>query len=214
MHAEYQEMKKNAIDFLNDNDSNFSFTVDGWTAANMSSFCGITIHFIDILWNLISFALNLVPINGKHRGSDTADFVYNTLKTFGVEKKIQGITCDNARVNDTFMEKLQEKLKEDGIFVDIHDKHFKCLDHVINLGVQAILVNISEKYVETRRGEEYLDLEDNDDQNYDDEDDEDEVFENGDLRDIFLRIRQTCKKIRKSGQLRIYLKGFCEMKGN
>lgn len=218
LHSEFKAMKENTRHFLAANESKFSFTFDGWTAANFSSFYGITIHLIVEDWFLVSFGLDLVPAEGKHTGIDMAYFFYNTAKEFGIEHKIQGITVDNANVNDTFITNLQEILAKQDIFLDVEDMHFRCMDHIINLGVQAMLKSVSEKYAETQgNAENDEETEDAEDLDFEDDekfpDDEESLESSMTLNNIFQKVRSTSKIIRRSGQLRIMLKGYCEMKG-
>lgn len=100
-------------------------------------------------------------------------------------------------------------MENEGILYKTKDFHFRCLYHILNLGVQAILKCISGKYSGTilNRSEETDDFEDGD---YEEE--QADVFAGNALMDIFMKIRSTRKKIKNSGQLRIMLKGFCEMK--
>lgn len=46
-----------------------------------------------------------------------------------------GITVDNASANTTFIECLGEILNKP----DVEDLHFRCLSHILNLGVQDML---------------------------------------------------------------------------
>lgn len=138
LNDELDLMEQNLVKFLSELDSNVSFTYDGWTGPNFESWYGLTIHFINKLWNLISFAIDLIPANGKHSGKDIAEFFYESLKKFDLIKKIQGITTDNARVNDTFVAEFCKISDDEGVSYN-SDIHFRCLSHVLNLGVQSIL---------------------------------------------------------------------------
>ena len=100
---EFSKMEGNLKQILEENDSKFSFTIDGWTARNGKSFYGVTIHFIDKDWNYISLALDLIPSNGNHTGKDIADMFFNAIKRYKIENKVQGITLDNASANTVFI---------------------------------------------------------------------------------------------------------------
>lgn len=106
---EYYKMKDNLKKILNENDCKFSFTIYGWTAPNFESYYGITIHFIDNNWKFQSLALHFVPLNGKHTGKDIANFFLNIIKDYGIQKKVQDITLDNAAANTTFIQELNEQ---------------------------------------------------------------------------------------------------------
>lgn len=85
-------------------------------------------------------ALDFIPSKGKHTGKDIANFFYDSLKKIRILRKIQGITADNASVNTTFMEKLENKFSKSGTLTfDAEDQHFRCFCHIINLAVQDVL---------------------------------------------------------------------------
>lgn len=208
---EYHKMKNNLKDILNKNESKFSFTIDGWTAPNFESYYGITIHFIDNNWKFQSLALDFIPSNGKHTGKDIANFFLNIIKDYDIQKKVQGITLDNAAANTTFIQELSMLMDNDGIVFDTEDQHFRCFAHIINLAIQDVLKLINIKqclnnlYSDTN---EYNDSEDEHEDELSDDDmnaNENEIFSR-----IINNIRNTCKKIRRSEQLTIRLKLFCE----
>ena len=115
--------KKALIDLIKKNSSKFSFTIDGWTAMTGKSFYGITTHYIDESWEFRSFVLDFVPENGEHTGKNIADKFNESLKTYGLEEKVIGITVDNASANTTFMAELA-KINEEFCEVDMH---FRCV---------------------------------------------------------------------------------------
>ena len=78
---------------------------------------------------------------------------------------------------------MKEKLALDGINLKADDQHFRCMDHVFNLGVQAMLKSINKIYEKTSEGQKYLDFQeqgdDHDDgvDNVEETDDEDEHYD-------------------------------------
>lgn len=117
----------------------FSFTIDGWTAPNFESYYGVTIHFIDNNWKFQSLALDFVPSHGKHTGKNIANLFLNIIKDYGIQRKIQGITLDNAAANTTFIQELSILINNENTAFDIENQHFRCFAHIINLAVQDIL---------------------------------------------------------------------------
>ncbi|CAD6203838.1 GSCOCG00009824001-RA-CDS, partial [Cotesia congregata] len=116
-----------------------SFIIDGWTSIANRSFYGITIHFIDNDWKYQSMVLDFVASHGKHTGKDIAQVFYKCIKEFELEGKIQGITVDNASANTKFMIELQNLLPN----FDAENQHFRCMAHVLNLGVQDLMKTLS-----------------------------------------------------------------------
>ena len=135
--SEFSTMCENLKRILLNNKSKFSFTTDCWTAQNGTSHFGVTIHFIDDNWIFQSLALDLVASEGKHSGKDIAKKFYECLKYYGIQKKVQGITVDNASANTTFMHELSLLFQKDDLNLK-ENQHFRCLAHVINLGVRYV----------------------------------------------------------------------------
>jgi hypothetical protein len=52
------------------------------------------------------------------------------------------VTCDNASNNETFLRALANICKSEGINFDAKKNHVRCVAHVINLAVQAILIEM------------------------------------------------------------------------
>lgn len=89
--SQFLKMQFNFKKILQNNESMFSFSIDGWTARNNCSYYGITIHFIDAKWKYHSLALDLVPSNGNHTGKDIANLFYEVVKNYAIQNKIQGM---------------------------------------------------------------------------------------------------------------------------
>lgn len=122
--------------------------------------------------------MDLPSAAGKHCGRDIANLFFASLKKYDLIKKIQGITLDNTNVNEKFIVELSEILKIHNVSFDIENGHFKCLAHIINLGVQDFLQMVGKIP---------------DDESYEDENDE-EFHDHEDLENIVYRIRTLCKK--------------------
>ena len=133
----FAKMKTNLKKILDANSSKFSFTIDGWSGINGKSYYSVTVHFIDEDWILQSIVLDFIPSKGKHTGAHIAKIFLKSLKSFSLKTKIQGITVDNTASNTTFMHELQLLLEEEDIEFDEEDQHFRCMSHILNLGVQT-----------------------------------------------------------------------------
>lgn len=165
--SEFKNMQNNVKAILQNNSSKLSFSIDGWTAKNMTSYYGITVHFIDKNYTYHSFILDLVAAKGKHTGKHVTELFLNTLKYYGIQDKIQGITLDNAAANTTFIQELHLLLKKENLNVNVNheDLHFRCFAHIINLAVQDILklmnveINNSED-ISSEDGEDIYEVDD------------------------------------------------------
>lgn len=135
----FKELQTWVKDQLSKCTSKVSFTIDGWTSIANRSFYGITIHFIDNEWNYQSMVLDFVASHGKHTGYDIAQVFYKSVVEYDLLNKIQGITVDNASANTKFMLELQKLLPH----FDAQNQHFRCMAHVLNLGVQDLMKSLA-----------------------------------------------------------------------
>ena len=72
-----------------------SLTCDLWTAINMDSYCGITIHFIDNKWHLRYIILDICPMPHPHMGEAIKETILSVIMEFGIRDKILSLTSDN-----------------------------------------------------------------------------------------------------------------------
>jgi hypothetical protein len=135
----FQEAKKTISEYLKNLGSLVSITLDLWTSDSNIPYIGITVHWIENDWKLISITLDFVECPYPHDGESLAVLVLNIFKDFGIISKILGITTDNAPNMATFYRSLFEKIK---IFSpQITD--FGCGCHIINLAVQNGISELS-----------------------------------------------------------------------
>lgn len=210
---EFTIMRENVKSILQNNDSKFSFNIDGWSAPNLKSYYGISVHFITKRWMFPSIALELVPSEGKHAGKDIANYFLNCLKSYGIQHKIQGITLDNVSSNTTFIKELKILLEAENIPFDVEDQHFRCFLHIFNLSVRDIL-NLVNKNSEitTDNENECVDEEGNDEEENESDTQEENDGINGEnvFYNIILKIRTIVKKLRRRENLLNRLKSFCD----
>ncbi len=102
-----------------------SLTLDCWTSKNQYSFLGITVHYIDKNWVIISTLLDFVEVKGSHTGENLAHYLVNVVNDFGISDKIIAITTDNASNNDTLMRSLSEILAKKDIIFQIEWSHVR-----------------------------------------------------------------------------------------
>ncbi|XP_026318555.1 peroxidase-like [Hyposmocoma kahamanoa] len=70
---------------------------------------------------------------------DIARIFHKCLLEYTLADKIQGITVDNATANTKFMYELGKLLPH----FDSDNQHFRCIAHILNLGVQDLLNNLA-----------------------------------------------------------------------
>ena len=134
-----------------------------------------------------------------------AEEVYRVLNDFGIAPKLFCITCDNASNNKKMMVELERKLVRDGLSWKHEEHHIACLNHVINLAVEAFLksINVVDTNEDKHDEDDQVDEEDHDDDDQNDEDDEDESKDDMDVEVedynsvLTTEFKATMEKIRK-----------------
>ena len=76
--------------------SNVYLTIDLWTNRNMTSFLGITIHYIDAEWKLRSFVLAVDSFLGRHTAENIAEAYDNFVEKSRLTAKVKKVVSDNA----------------------------------------------------------------------------------------------------------------------
>jgi hypothetical protein len=134
----------------------------------------ITVHWIDKDWNLHEALLDFKRLHGKHSGWNLAHDIFDTLDQYNIAEKLFCITTDNASNNGKAMKILSKLLKKyKNVDWKWKERHISCLNHVIDIGVQAFLRKIK-CLEESSREEEETGKHDNDDDDDDDNDDDDD----------------------------------------
>ena len=114
-----------------------SLTVDAWKSENDANMLGITAHWIDSEWILRDKVLSLRDLPKGHDGESMAEIVKDVLEEFGLTSKICGVTTDNASSNGRMMRALATLMP----CIDAK-MQVPCTCHIINLVVQAGMVNL------------------------------------------------------------------------
>lgn len=146
---------------INDLPGKISFTIDGWSSKNVLSFVAMRAHFINIEWKYESLLLDFIEVDG-HSGFELKETFLDCLKRYVIPlSKVMAITMDNVESNSTFMDHLEKYGIEVQTVISSSGNRVRCLAHVLNLGVQAILksLNIS-LTADTDRPEDEVDLPD------------------------------------------------------
>ena len=82
-------------------------------------------------------------MEGQHLGSVLAEHVLEVLEEYEICDKLFCITTDGAGNNGTMCESLSRDLRDKwGIKWNYKQRHIACMNHVINLSVQAFLKSI------------------------------------------------------------------------
>ncbi|KYN13648.1 hypothetical protein ALC57_14161 [Trachymyrmex cornetzi] len=130
---------------------------------------------------------------------EIAKMFFTSLKGYGILHKVQGITVDNCAANSTFIQEFTNLMANDGFQFDSQNQHFRCVAHVLNLAVQSA-ISLFKVYKEDRE------LEDDDDS-----DNSNDEIEECDQLSPFFKLRMIFKKLKRSEQLQIEFRNFCNL---
>lgn len=138
----FNSKRTKIINELSQIEGRCSLTADMWTSINQEAFLGITIHYIDLNWHLCNFLLDIIPFNARHTGVNIAQGIRRVLGEFNISNKIIALTTDNEAAMLVCGRELAESF--DDQFSSMTFAHYRCVAHVLNLGVKKGLEIISD----------------------------------------------------------------------
>lgn len=123
--------------------SKVNLSLDAWSSPNNLSLLGIVAHWIDDDYKLKTGLLALRPVDG-HRGSDIAAILLPVIETFAIRANLGAFQMDNASNNDTALQALAADIPT----LDVRESRLRCLGHIINLVVKALLYGTGSSQLE------------------------------------------------------------------
>jgi len=123
-------------------DSKISLTLDCWTSPNGLAFLCVTAHYIDAQCIPHEPVLGFLPLHGSHTGENLCEALIDVCDQFGILPKILGVTTDNAANINKLLACLEDACQDRGIAFSKKEQHVRCLLHVLNLSVQALLYEL------------------------------------------------------------------------
>ncbi|KAG7403230.1 putative AC transposase [Fusarium oxysporum f. sp. rapae] len=121
-------------------------STDMWTSPARKAYLCICVRWISQDYQFKHGMLALPQVLFSHSGEIQAAIILRTLKSFGITTKLGYHTGDNATSNDTLLIELSRSLRlEFGIDYDPTTHRIRCLDHILNLALQAFLLATSKE---------------------------------------------------------------------
>lgn len=156
IYRQYEIEKEKLKGVLAKHHGRVCFTSDLWVSRHqvMGYIC-LSAHYIDDSWRLNSKILSFCEMKSPHTGEAIADKMFESLKDWGLEKKVFSITLDNATNNNSMLKILKGKLQMisgsgGGLLCDGEYMHVRCCAHILNLIVKKGLV-LANKLLENIR---------------------------------------------------------------
>src|SRR6266516_4242254 len=101
----------------------------------MFSYLAITIHWVNIEWQMQTLLLDIVPLHDAHIAENITDTICNILSNFVIGDRLLSITTDN-RANMVKMGRLlHNKIEQQ--FDNLNIIYLRCVAHILNLSVHA-----------------------------------------------------------------------------
>ncbi|KAM3552687.1 hypothetical protein MY1884_007077 [Beauveria asiatica] len=114
---------------------NINLSIDGWRAHNRRKYAAVCAHFVDGNGHPRTLLLGFPRRCGGHTGDDLAALVKPVILQYGIGDKLGSFVMDNAGDNDKCLEALQRSFRS----IDPEVDRIRCIGHVINLVVKALL---------------------------------------------------------------------------
>ncbi|OAQ59076.1 transposase-like protein [Purpureocillium lilacinum] len=115
--------------------STINLSIDGWRAHNRREYVAVCGHFVDGQGHPRTLLLGFPRRYGGHTGDDLAALVKPVILQYGIGEKLGSFVMDNADDNDKCLEVLQRSFSS----IDPEADRIRCIGHIINLVVKALL---------------------------------------------------------------------------
>jgi hypothetical protein len=114
--------------------SKINLSLDGWRAPNRDDYIAICAHFIDKDYKIVHCLLGFKSVYGEKSGQATGEITAGVINDYEIGQNLGAFMMDNAKDNDTALKELATRFD-----IDIKFSRLRCLGHVINLVVKALL---------------------------------------------------------------------------
>ena len=113
--------------------SKISLSTDAWTSLVTEAYLGVTCHFIDDNWELVSFNLITLPVEERHTAENIALWLENVAEKFNISfENVLAIVHDNASNIVAALRILEERF---GVV------SHRCAGHTLQLVVNNAMKN-------------------------------------------------------------------------
>ena len=110
----------------------------------------ITAHWTNEDWKVQSTLVAIRELHGDHNGENISEIVHAIAKEFEFVDRIGYFTGDNASNNDTAMEWLDRRIREEGgVGFDVKERRLRCFAHDMQIAVKGLLFGPKAKELET-----------------------------------------------------------------
>jgi hypothetical protein len=130
----FQSRKAQIKDQMSLANSKINISLDGWRSPNRDDYIAICAHFINEDFKIVHCLLGFRDVKGVKSGQGTAEITAKVINDYEIGDNLGGFMMDNAGDNDTALQALAEEFD-----LDVDFSRLRCLGHIINLVVKALL---------------------------------------------------------------------------
>ena len=130
----FQSRKIQIKDKISQAKSKVNLSLDGWRAGNRDEYIAICSHFIDDAFKVTHCLLGFRKVYGVKSGQHIAEITANVINDYEIGQNLGAFMMDNAGDNDTMLKELATRFD-----INIDHSRMRCLGHIINLVVKALL---------------------------------------------------------------------------
>jgi hypothetical protein len=115
--------------------SDITLSIDGWRAGTRREYVAVCSHFVDHTGAPRTLLIGFQRRRGGHTGEALATMVKAVIQQVNIGEKLGCFVMDKAYDNDHILEELQKAFKS----IDPVGDRLRCIGHIINLVVKALL---------------------------------------------------------------------------
>lgn len=130
----FQKRERKVINLIQASKSVIHLSFDIWTASNGVNYVAIVGHFVDRDGKKRDALLGLPRLVGPHSGENIAGYIKDVINRYELGSRLGYFMMDNADNNDTCLTTLATWFP-----IDTGRKRLRCIGHIINLVVRAIV---------------------------------------------------------------------------
>ncbi|WKT54064.1 hypothetical protein QSH57_004648 [Fusarium oxysporum f. sp. vasinfectum] len=140
---EFEEHTRMLKDEMNKALSKVHTSFDMWTSPNGIAMLSVIAYYVDIAGTPQVRLISLEKLSGSHGGENQAILMAKVIRKYGLEKKIEFFTADNADPCDTCVRALLKmfnpRASPTGLEGLEGERRIRCVGHILNLSAKAFL---------------------------------------------------------------------------
>ena len=126
-----------------------SLTTDIWSSSyNNTAYLGVTMHYINVNWEIKKCLLDFIPMEGSHTGILISTKLTNILQDFNISDRVISLTTDNGSNMLVCGRALADQLELE--FSNLTFSHNRCTAHIINLAVKTGMKHLDSSIIKLR----------------------------------------------------------------